>query len=353
MVEGGRCRRNRDFAMGQVRREQKEWIVAQCLNCGSEEASEKHRESIATDPEAAIAEARIRSALAPLAAWPSDLCPEELSTRTIERLCVVARDSGEVATAVTMPVRIPFYQRYGHIAAMAAVAVVALLALGIVPPMTRYMHYRHGCAVCSAQTNRLLQSLKMYADDHADALPVADWRPGTSWHRVGDDGPENHSNTRSLYLLISLQYVGSSLDFVCCGAERDDAPRFDPNQHPEYLDFPSRRHVTYSYPVFGMRQVKLPAWGKRPVLADLNPHFDGLREGRPVRVGNPVKDAERFLNSRNHGGRGQNVGWGDGRVTYEHHPRWGRHRDDLFTQRGVKVYRGDERPADLNDVFLF
>lgn len=353
MVEGGRCRCYRDFAMGQVHREQQEWIVAHCLNFGSAEANEKHRSIVAVNPEAAAAEARIRSALAPLAAWPSDLCPEELSTRTIERLCVVARDSGEVATPATVPVRIPFHQRYGHIAAMAAVAAVALLTLAIVPPVTRYMHYRHGCAVCRAQTNGLLQSLGMYAADHAEALPVADWSPGASWHRVGDKGPANHSNTRSLYLLISLRYVGSPLDFVCCGAERDDAPRFDPSQHPEYLDFPSRRHVTYSYPVFGMRQVKLPAWGKRPVLADLNPHFGSLREGKSVRIGIGVKGAKRLRNSRNHGGRGQNVGWGDGHVGYERHPWWGRHRDDLFTQRGVKVYRGDERPADLNDVFLF
>jgi hypothetical protein len=339
--------------MGQVRREQQEWIVAQCLNFGSEEASEKHRHIIATNPDAATAEARIRSALGPLATWPSDLCPEELSTRTIERLCAVARRPSNVAAPVTVPIRIPLHQRYGHIAAMVAVAAVALLALGIVPPMTRYMHYRHGCAVCRAQTNRLLQSLKMYADDHADALPVVDWSPGASWHRVGENGPENHSNTRSLYLLISLQYVASPLDFICCGAERDDAPRFDPRQHPEYLDFPSRQHVTYSYPVFGAGSIKLTAWDDRPLLADLNPHFGSLREGQSVSIGIGVKGAKRLRNSRNHEGRGQNVGWRGGHVTYERQPRWGRHQDDFYTQRDVKVYRGDERPVDLNDVFLF
>ena len=215
------------------------------------------------------------------------------------------------------------------------------------------MHYRHGCAVCSAQTNRLLKSLSLYAADHADALPVVDWSPGASWHRVGHEGPENHSNTRSLYLLISLQYVGSPLELVCCGAERDDAPRFDPRQHPEYLDFPSRRHVTYSYPVFGTRSIKLTTWGDRPLLADLNPHFGRLCQGTSARIEIDVKDVKRLLNSPNHGGRGQNVGWADESVTYEPHPLWGGHQDDLYTQRGVTVYRGDERPADLNDVFLF
>jgi hypothetical protein len=235
---------------------------------------------------------------------------------------------------------------------MVAIGFVVLLALAVARPVGQYMQYRHGCIVCRGQTKGLLDAIGMYAADYGGLLPVAGWQPGAAWHRVGHHGQENHSNTRNLFLLLSLRYVDSSLRFVCCGAEREDAPQFDLAGHPEYRDFPSRRHVTYSYPVFAAQRVKLDTWGERPLLADMSPHFHSLCEGRATRV-EICLDSARHRNSGNHAGRGQNVGWGDGRVEYRRRPRWGRHRDDLYVQEDVTVYNGHERPSEPNDVFLF
>lgn len=332
--------------------EEQQLILDHCLNLTSPEHDRRVQELIGANEQAAAIHARIQAALAPLAMWPCDLCPEALSEQTVRRLGRLIDSHVGPEPMATAPLRLPFRHRLSNAATVLTAAAVVMFAVSVLLPVGSYLRFRQGCVLCAAQSKGLYNGIDAYAADFNGMLPRVTQAAGAFWHRIGHRGHESQSNTRNLFLLGKHKYVSSLLDFICCGRQREEPPCVDLAQDPECPDFPSRDFVTYSYRVFGGRPVQLLSLGAQPLLADMNPHFEGLPDNPPASLDVRLEEGWPRRHSMNHGRRGQNVCFADGHVSFERGRRWGRQRDDVYTIRDTVLYHGSERPADANDVFL-
>lgn len=349
---GELLQKNKKNAMGTLLSEEQQLILDHCLNLTPPAHDRRVQGLIRGNDQAAATHAKIQAALAPLAAWPCDLCPEALSEQTVRRLRRLVESDVGSEPAATTPIRLPLRHRLSNAAGVLTAAAVVIFAVGILLPVSGHLRFRHGCALCAAQSNGLYKGIDAYAADFNGMLPMVAQATGAFWHRIGHRGQESHSNTRNLFLLGKHHYVDSLLDFICCGREREDAPRLDLAKRPEAEDFPSRDAVTYSYRVFGGQPVKLTSLGAQPLLADMNPHFERLPSDPLALLDVRLKEGWQGHHSINHGRRGQNVCFADGHVRFERGRCWGRHQDDMYTIRDTVVYHGSERPADTSDAFL-
>jgi len=217
-------------------------------------------------------------------------------------------------------------------------------------PWLSYARQKSWQQRCQMQLGNIFQGLNNYVSDHDGKPPMTAMAAGTPWWKVGEQGKENRSNTRGVWLLVKNKYVEPA-DFICPGKTHGRAIQFNRCNMQNYNDFPDKRHISYSIRI---RCPNAPStFGKEPIMADSNPIFDDLKADNSGEFKLLLTERLFAINSDNHNRRGQNVLFGDGSVKFIKGRRIG--ADDIFTlqhmQPGFEV-KGCELPSCQSDAFL-
>jgi hypothetical protein len=201
------------------------------------------------------------------------------------------------------------------------------------------------------QMGGIFQGLSNYISDHDDQSPAVATTAGAPWWWVGDQGKENHSNTRHIYLLVKGGYVELS-DFVCPGCKGEKFVKLNDSQIKRLKDFLNRRYVTYSFQVRCHRTGNGKLLCRKVLMADRNPLFEELPKEFSRQFRLQLNRKLLTLNSINHNRRGQNVLSGDGHVEFLKTRFIGISEDDIFTLQDTDIYQGCEVPSCEADSFL-
>jgi hypothetical protein len=345
--------------MSSLNNEQKQLVFDYCLGLTSEKESAEAKALISSNEEAAQIHSKILSAIAPLDSLEMQSCPDELAESTISRLNSAA-DSSQfrlqqlLAAEQGRPVihKVHFWH---NLTEMAAVAAAIILVAGVLIPPLSFARQRYWQQRCQMQLSNIFQGIKRYSADYEGKLPVVAVTPGTPWYRVGYQGSEDYSNTRSLWRLVKGGYVKNPADFVCKGRSQGKALQFDMSQAQNFNDFPARRYVTYSPRIVCIKFQEKCMTSGEPLMADSNPIFENLPERLSYEIKLRLNNKLLSINSINHNGRGQNILFGDGAVRFIKDRHIGIAADDIFTLqdmgRGFEV-KGCEVPSCETDAFL-
>jgi hypothetical protein len=176
---------------------------------------------------------------------------------------------------------------------------------------------------------------------------------GSPWWKVGQQGEENHSNTRHLWVLVKKSYVEPD-NFICPGHIDAEPAIFKSELATRYQDFPSRKNLSYSYRT-NCHNVRKDAHKAMVVMADRNPLFTDIpHEAKYYKFDRfaeiLVSEELKKLMSPNHNSNGQNILHCDGSVKFITDRTV--NRDDIYTIEGIDQYSGCEVPHDDNDIFL-
>jgi len=293
----------------------------------------------------------LSEAVAPLALFQVEYCPDALADRTLERLRTLARRRRAVPPAPKV-IRLDWGRWLSNMASAAVVAACVLLIVGVLAPSSSLLRHRSYIQRCQSGLARLLGAFEQYSSDHDGFLPAVARAQGASWHTIGDPDPASGSNTRNPYLLLTSRYIEDPADFLCCGQPRSAAPPLRWADVEQHRDFPSRDNITYSFPLMPRPRVRMASWGTLPLIADMNPHFENVADHESG-GGAPVLDPETLrLNSGNHARRGQNVGFGDGHAEFLRARFIGDSSEDIYTMDDGVLGDGCELPSCLNDIML-
>lgn len=341
--------------MTELNNQQKQLLFDYCLGLTSEEVTAEAEHLIATNKQAAEIQSKLKAALSPLKTLESESCPDSLAEGTIWRLRNVARSSqlrleqllaDEQAKSITDKSR--FWKNIGEIVATAAV-IVFVAGVFIAPLNLARQKSRQ--QACLMQLQRIGQGINSYSSDHDGKLPAVATATGAPWWKVGYQGKENQSNTRHIWLLVKGDYVKPT-DFICPGRSRCQTAQLTPCQVQNYNDFPSKKHVTYSFRVRCNKFADAVSHGRKILAADSNPLFESLPNdySKPLKL-EPSIDSL-LLNSINHNNRGQNVLFCDGSSEFLRSRQIETSGDDIFTLQDTATYKGVEVPAHETDAFL-
>ncbi len=341
--------------MSSLNDQQKHLLFDYCLGLTSDEETAEVKALISSNEEAAEIHSKLKAALSPLDSMEPESCPDTLAERTVSRLNSAA-NSGRIqleqllAREQTKPiaVRSQFWWNLGKLTAAAAVIFI-VLGTWFAPldfARQRYQQYR-----CSKQLAGIFQGLSNYVSDNNGQPPAMALAAGTPWWKVGNQGKENCSNTRRMWLLVKGGYVKNPANFVCPGRYQGRAPQLGDCDVQKINDFPDKKYITYSV------RISCPdepcVLGNRPIMADSNPIFDGCEADSSTELRIRLDDELLVINSSNHNRRGQNVLFGDGSVRFTKGRYIG--DDDIFTLQqmgqGFEV-KGCELPSSESDNFL-
>ena len=339
--------------------EQKQLLFDYCIGLTSKNQAAEAEALISSNKEAAEIHSKLKATLAPLNSLEPESCPDALAERTVWRLNHLANSSQDrlrqlLASEQTREVAVKrrFWVGYGGRLATAAVfMIIASIAITTFKAVSGYAHENYQRQRCQMQLGNIFQGLSNYVSDHDGQPPAVETKAGAPWWKVGDQGSENHSNTRHIYLLVKDNYVKLS-DFVCLGSEYGRSLQITPSQIRTYKDFPDRRCVTYSFQISCSQAGNSRLLCRKVVMSDWNPLFEGLPEdfSKPFKL--QLDKKLLTLNSINHKRRGQNVLFGDGRVEFLRTRYIGISKDDIFTLQDTDVYEGCEVPSCETDFFL-
>lgn len=334
---------------------QKQLLFDYCIGLTSEQEAAEAQKLLSVSEEAAGIYAKIKASLSPLDTLEDLPCPDELVEGTIWRLNNLASSSqlqlqqllaNEQARGVA-----PKRTVWRNLGEMVATAAVILFVAGVLLPMLRHAredYWRHSCQM---QLKRIGQGITNYIADYDGSLPTVATTLGSPWWKVGDQGDENHSNTRNAWLLAKEGYV-NPVDFVCPGRSQGRVTRLDPQMAEFFNDFPARRYITYSFRIRCPQSANKLQHGKRVLISDLNPLFETLPRNysQPLRI-KLTRELLNF-NSANHRRRGQNILFCDGSVDFAKSRHVGISQDDIYTLQNTHVYQGVEVPSCETDAFL-
>lgn len=344
--------------MTSLSNEQKQLLFDYCMGLTTGEEAAEVESLISSNKEAAHLHCKLVSALAPLESLEFEPCPDSLVESTIERLKMAHASRARLQQLLVTeqvqesPGRTRLWVELGKRLATAAVfMVVGTVVIAAFNVMSGYARQRAWQQGCMAQQSRIFDGLTQYTSDHDGRLPAVAAPADAPWWKVGDQGNENHSNTRALWLLVKLNYTGAA-DYVCPGASGGKVVKFDPSHRPEYQDFPSRQHITYSFRIRCPRDTDGRLVYQKVLMADLNPLFENLPDDYSESLRLRLTSDLLKLNSNNHRRRGQNVLSEDGRVQFVRTRQIGIFGDDIYTLHGRDVYHGTETPACASDFFL-
>jgi hypothetical protein len=236
---------------------------------------------------------------------------------------------------------------------IAAVAAILLFLVSVTVPALGMVRERVRRSQCQARLGRVFQGMTHYVSDFGRA-PSVKTVSGEPWWKVGDQGSQNHSNTRRPYLLAKQGYVEPE-DFLC--PSRKTTRQWDPAalRSPTLQDFPSRDYIDFSSRI-SCDKTGGQTTGDFVLMADMNP----LAERFPSDHSKPleIRLDEDILhrNSINHGGDGQNVLFNDGSIRFMKSRLVGATvLDDIFVLQGMTLgtlLNGCELPTCNTDAFL-
>ena len=263
---------------------------------------------------------------------------------------------------------------------LVVVAIIALLISILLPSLSRAREITKR-AVCASNLRGIGQSMKVYANDNTDWYPAAPFdttiqQQGHSVEYIGQMSLNLTTGTlpaankvhpsRSLFMLI-INGSCSAKQFTCpsIGEQEDDMRNGTGSAivaafpGTNRFDFKGYPHMSYGYQLpFGPRAK--PNEGLDPrmaIMADKGPFFQSaggtdwfvrdsyahatgqgtrielknISSTDPVAILNAAPDRWKDFNSRNHGGEGQNVLFGDGHVEFVRRPIVGVNSDNIYT----------------------
>ncbi|MHC4362774.1 MAG: hypothetical protein ACYSTZ_08105, partial [Planctomycetota bacterium] len=265
--------------MTSLTNQQKQLLFDYCTGVSSEKEAAEAERLIASEKEAAELHSRFKAALAPLDALQPEPCPIELVEGAIWRLNNVARSTqlrlekllaDEQARGVAA--KSPLWWNFGKVVAAAA---VILIVLGTWFPSLDFIRDRYRRHQCQANLARMFQGLSNYIADHDGKMPTVAAAAGAPWWKVGDQGPDNQSNLRNMWLLVKNNYVEPAY-FLCPGRGQKLVIKISPAQMKSYDDFPDREHVSYSVRIRCDKAKRQPVGVRRVFISDLSPLFENL-----------------------------------------------------------------------------
>jgi prepilin-type processing-associated H-X9-DG protein len=332
--------------------QQKELLFDYCMGLTSEQESAQAQELVFSNEEAAKFVTSIKASLSPLESIIPEECPAELAEGTIWRIKQTLRTSqvglNELLKAEQKRKTDWGWGRdiFARLATAAVFVIVgsALLTGGkMATSYARQMSWQTKCG--GSQMAGLFTGLSNYRNDNNGQMPTLAAAPGSPWWKVGDQGSENVSNTRRMWILVRKGYLEPN-DFIC--------PTYKPctsnYNAKEYNDFPNRNLVTYSFRI-GCPKAGLEKMSRQVIIADMSPMFANVSASEKELLIN-ISDALLKRNSPNHGGRGQNVLFCDGSVVFVKERTVDVSLDDIYTIQGKQTYQGVEVPDSEADAFL-
>jgi len=331
--------------MSSVSRQQKQLLFDYSLGLTTGKEIVQAEQLVAGNKEAAEIHSKIKAGLEPLNSIRMEACGDELAERTIRRLCALAKLEQDDTKRQGRSIKIHTWRNWAD---MAAVAAVIFLIVSVLIPSFSFARHQHYKNVCQRHLGNIYKCFTIYCSDYDGKLPYVETKEGEPWCKLGQEGEENHSVTRNPYLLLKLRYSKDPGDFICKGRRQK---KFEPlriQQVQDYDDFPSRHHVSYSFPIPCRKHLKISLLSSRPLMVDRNPIFEKV-EGDRFEVRLDIKLSTR--NSINHGEHGQNASFPDGHVEFLRIRHVGIPQDDIFTLQNIKIYRGYEWPACDSDLF--
>jgi len=330
--------------------QQKELLFDYCLGITSEAESAQAQELVFSNEQAAKFVTSIKASLSPLESITPEECPAELAEGTIWRIKQTLRTSqvglNELLKAEQKRKPGFWYDIFGRLATAAVFVIVGSALITGGKMATNYARQMSWQTKCSSQMASLFNGLSNYKNDNNGQMPALASAAGSPWWKVGDQGSEDVSNTRRMWVLARNGYVKH--DAFMCPATR---PSCDFSCNPkEYNDFPKRIYVTYSFRV-GCPNAGLEKMGRQVIIADMSPIFMNVSAAEKE-LNVSLSDALMKKNSPNHGGRGQNVLFCDGSVVFVKGHTVDVSMDDIYTIQGKQTYQGVEVPTSEADVFL-
>ncbi|MFH1370246.1 MAG: H-X9-DG-CTERM domain-containing protein [Planctomycetota bacterium] len=333
--------------------QQKQFLFDYCLGITSEVESAQAQELVFSNGEAARLVASIKASLRPLDSITPAECPDELAEGTVWRAMQAVRTSklqlNQLIAAEQKPRTSYWREIFGRLATAAVFIIVGSIVFGGGKAGLNYARQKSWQTQCGAQLAGLFNGLSNYKADNNGQMPILAVTPGAPWWRVSDQGPENVSNTRRMWILVRNDYVKPS-DFMCPARKPECTFTCNPK---DFNDFPKRNYVTYSFRISCPTSPAVEQ-GRRAIMSDLSPVFEeALRTSSNEPLNVNLTDELLKRNSSNHAGRGQNVLFCDGSVKFIKT----RHvdvslDDDIFTIQGKHTYQGTELPASDSDAFL-
>jgi len=341
--------------MSPLNNEQKQLLFDYCIGLTSQKETAEAEALISTHKGAAEIHSRLKAAIAPLDSLEPEPCPDDLVENTIWRVRNLADSSQRqlqqlLASEQTRNV-ITKSQLWWNLGKIAAVAAAIFLIVGVLVPALGIVRNKYRQQRCQMQLGSIFQGLSNYISDHDDQTPTVATTMGAPWWKVGDQGRENHSNTRHIYLLPKGGYVDIS-NFVCPGCKSEKPLKPDESQIKRFKDFPSRRYVTFSFQIKCNSNEGGKLLYRKVLMADWNPLFEELPKEFSRQFKLHLNRKLLTLNSSNHNRRGQNVLFGDGRVEFCKTRFIGISEDDIFTLQDTDIYQGCEVPSCETDAFL-
>ncbi len=341
--------------MSPLNNEQKELIFDYCIGLTSEKETDEAEALIKSNQEAAEIHEKLKAAIEPLGCLETETCPDELLENTILRVQDFS-DSGQqqlqqlLATEQDRKVTIKIGAWRNWFETAVVAAAILFVAGVLIPTLSsaRQRYQQHGCRM---QMGSVFQGLSNYISDYDGKAPAVASIAGAPWWKLGDQGRENQSNTRKVYLLPKYDYVDIE-NFVCPACKGEVALKLTDSQIERLKDFPSRSYVTYSFQINCQRIASSKLLCRKVIMADMNPLFETLPEDFSKQFQLQLNRTLLTLNSINHGRRGQNVLFGDGHIKFLKNRFIGIVDDDIYTLQDTDEYLGCEVPSRENDFFL-
>jgi hypothetical protein len=341
--------------MNPLNNEQKELLFDYCIGLTSQQEKDEAEALISSNQEAAEIHQKLKAAIEPLSSIVAESCPDELVEKTIYRVQDHSDSSQEqlrqlLASEQDKKVTIKL-GAWRNFSQRAAVAALIIFSIGILVPALRALHLKSLRQRCQMQMSSIFQGLHNYILDHDDKAPAVATVAGAPWWKLGDQGSENHSNGRHIYLLPKYDYVDIE-NFVCPACKGEVPLKLTDSQVKRLKDFPSRRYITYSFQINCRRTAGGKLLCRKVIMADMNPLFENLPEDLPEQFRLQLNRTLLTLNSINHKRRGQNVLLGDGHIEFLKSRFIGFSEDDIYTLQDTDEYIGCEVPSCETDFFL-
>jgi len=336
---------------------QKELVFDYCLGLTSPEQTAEAETLISSNDKGALIHTKLKATLEPFNSLEPESCPDSLAESTVLRLNSLANASQDklqelLASEQSKKVTPKSWLLAGfgrRFATAAVLMIVGSLLIATFRAVSGYARHHSLRQQCQMQQSSIFQGLRNYISDHDGQHPAVASSAGAPWWKVGDQGNENHSNTRRIYLLVKEGYVKPT-NFVCPACQYGEDIDMAPAQLSKFKDFPSRRYVTYSFQISCRQTKNDKLLCRNVIMSDWNPVFQELPDDFSKRVNVRLNKQLLNLNSINHKRRGQNVLFGDGRVEFLKTRFIG--TDDIFTLQDTDVYQGCEAPSCVTDLFL-
>jgi hypothetical protein len=341
--------------MGSLNIELKQLIFDYCMGQLSQEQNAEIEALISTNQEAAKIYNDFKAALSPLDSLEVENCPDYIVEQTVNLVNEHISSSQkqlqrliENEQARKIPVKIGLWRNFSE---MAAAAAAILIIVGVLVPTLGTARQKYLKNSCQAQLSSIFRGFNSYVENNNGQLPAVKMASGSPWYKVGNQGNENHSNTRHLFLLVKGNYVDSR-SFCCPGTQKGKITDIDQSQLQQLKDFPQRSCVTYSFRISCSSTKDGNLTCRKVILADMNPLFEVLPSDSSVTFTVQLNREQLKINSNNHKQSGQNVLLGDGSVVFLKTRYMNNTDDDIYTLQDTDIYQGFEVPSIPTDFFL-